>query len=152
MSEKFDINSWINEVESFRPEANRLALLLENYGATVMPENSREVGSIPFIVTFNFDDDKDVKVTVRIIFKDHQTNSDVVITNMTTLPGNKKGMGFGSRAMEFFLKWAKDNNLKDVRATQVDTSNENFWSKNGFVKAEGINPCNDFVYIFSRYS
>jgi predicted GNAT family N-acyltransferase len=94
------------------------------------------------IVQFNFE--QNTVVTIRLLFHD-QTNSDVVITNMTTLPEEQKGKGFGSRAIKEILRWAQDNKLTEVRATQVESANEKFWIKNGFVKDSKHNNSNDFI-------
>lgn len=145
MRKKFDMQLWIKKVEDARPEVNALVALLQNYGAKTSPENSTIVGVLPYIVKFFFQEYNAV-TTIRIIFKDHQTDSDMVITNMTTLPSDKQREGLGSKAIRFILKWARDNNLKDVRATQVSKSDEAFWRKNGFEKADEPNPCNDFVF------
>lgn len=107
-------------------------------------EQSPDVGSLHYIVKFLFKADC-ILTTVRITLKDHQTDSDVVITNMTTLPEDRRGQGFGSKAITKILQWAADNHLREVRATQVAQYNESFWSKNGFTKDEEPNPCNDFV-------
>ncbi len=80
---------------------------------------------------------------------DHQTDSDVVIENITTLPDDKKRHGFGSKAIAKILQWATDRGLKEIRATQVAGEiNKNFWEKNGFVLQKEPNPCRDFVYSF----
>ena len=145
MRKRFDMPAWIKEVEIKKPTMNFLAHSLENYGARVMSdENSRDVAALHYRAKFLF---PGTVVTVGIILMDYQTDSDVVIETMTTLPKYMARMGFGSRAVTLFLQWAADNRLKEVRATQVKgEDNENFWRKNGFVQQEAPNPCNDFMY------
>ncbi len=114
--------------------------LLKNYGATVELDNLSENA---YIVKFPFED---AMTTIRIVLKDY-SGADLVITNMTTLPDSQKNSGFGSKSIESVLSWAQENNLKDIRAVQVQTPSENFWIKNGFKKSDEPNPTNDFVYV-----
>jgi len=144
MAKVLDIHAWIKEVEAARSEMNALVALLQNYDSQVHPENSPEVGSLPYIVKFLFENG--VVITIRMILKDWQTDSDVVITNMTTLPQSQRKRGFGKKAVRRILQWARDNHLNEVRATQVSEFNEGFWLKNGFRKCGEPNPCNDFVF------
>ncbi len=108
----------------------------------VSKENKNEKA---WVLTFNFDD---VVVTIRILVKDY-SGADLVITNMTVLPENNQGKGYGSIAVQKILSWAKDNDLNVILATQIQQHNEQFWVRNGFVKVDGINPTNDFVYTKS---
>lgn len=87
-------------------------------------------------------------ITIRAVFGDY-SGADLVITNMTTMPYGTEGRGYGSQALQEFLAWAKENNLHDIRAVQVQRVSESFWLKNGFVRISEPNPCNDFVYIGS---
>jgi GNAT superfamily N-acetyltransferase len=115
-------------------------LLKKPEGAVVSPDRHNRNAQI---VSFNFE--QNTVVTIRLLFHD-KTGSGVVITNMTALPEGQKGKGFGSRAVQSILEWARNNNLNEVRATQVEPENEKFWVKNGFIKDEKPNPSNDFVY------
>ncbi len=131
----------VEDTDPFKPKLDSLA----QYGATVYRD--------PFPVDatywaqFNFGD---ALTTVRIKLIDEQTGADLVITNMTTLSTkgeeNQTRKGFGSKAIQNILLWAKENNLHDIRATQVAEENEAFWIKNGFVKDERPNNNNDFRY------
>ena len=84
--------------------------------------------------------------TVGIVFNDY-SGADLVITGMTTLPPDRTGEGLGSAAIQNLLKWAKSNNLKDIRAVQVQEPSERFWEKNGFKIMDEPNPTRDFMYI-----
>lgn len=83
--------------------------------------------------------------TIRILLNDY-SGADLVIANMTTLPESQAGQGYGSKAVQQLLLWAKENDFNDIRAVQVQGSSERFWLKNGFVKDKEPNECNDFVY------
>lgn len=128
-----DINQQASKVAEAKPRINALVLLLENYGATwEIDPDSRDVAALHYKIRFSFDG---AVVTIGIIMLDWQSNSDVVIETMTTLPDNEKRKGFGTQAVGKLLQWAKDNNLIRVCATQVcGIENEIFWEKNGFIK------------------
>jgi|GEM_PF-4519772 hypothetical protein len=153
MREGFDILRWVKEVKAKKPEMDALVASLRKYGASVEPDkDSNDIASLHYRVVFSFLEQEAI-VTIGIILLDHQTNSDVVIETMTTLPNNKIRKGFGSKAIANILQWAADNGFKDVCATQVaGEDNENFWRKNGFLRQENPKPCNDFVFRFPRES
>ncbi len=92
-----------------------------------------------YILTFNFGN---VCTTIVIALEDY-SGADLIITHMTTLPINETRNGYGSKALETVLVWARENDLEDIRAVQVREF-ENFWEKNGFVKIG--NETNDFLY------
>lgn len=142
-----DIHGWIARVDAARPAMIELAATLQQPDITVQQNVQLRnlCSAIPFIAMFAFEDD----VTVHIFFQfmDHQTDSDVVITNMTTLHENTRSNGFGSKAMQLFLAWAKQHNLHEIRAAQVaDPRSQRFWIRNGFTKDTNPNPCTDFLY------
>lgn len=139
-----DIRRWAEYIKTVRLEMNALAQRLTEYGATVEPEESSVIAELSYSIQFAFEG---AIVTVIFLLKDHQTDSDVVITNMTTLPKSQCGKGFGSQAIQTLLAWATDNGLGEMRATQVSGENESFWQGNGFVKCQDPNPCNDFVHV-----
>lgn len=144
MREDFDIRAWIARVEKERPRIDALVRALQNYGGTAEFDDESHDVSLHYSVQFAFPDD--VVVTIGIILMDHQSDSDVVIETMTTLPQESRRKGFGSQAVSQLLRWAKDNQLKEVRATQVRKDNEKFWRDNGFISAPEDNPCNDLVW------
>jgi len=140
-----DLQEWIQHVEATRPAMNALAQCLTAYGAVVEPEDTRVVGELPYWARFNFGD---AVTTVRFLLKDHQTDSDVVVTNMTTLPSERCRKGYGSQALQKLLAWAAENGLNEVRGTQVTSEDsEQFCRKNGFERCPEPNPCNDFVRV-----
>ncbi len=136
-------------MEDFKVKANQsevkgkniseLLELLKKSGAIISADSYTQDA---YIIQFNFEEGNS-KTTLRILFND-KTGSDVVITNMTSLPETRKG--FGSNAIKILLEWARANNLNEVRATQVQSEIEEFWTKNGFTKDKEPNSCNDFVY------
>lgn len=146
MREGFDMQKWILKVKDEQPRIAALVIGLMIYGAKVkLEEESNDIASLHFSVKFSFVDN--VVVTIGIILMDHQTESDLVIETMTTLPEESCREGFGSQAISKLLLWARNNQFKEVRATQVSSpENEAFWKKNGFTKAPPPNPCNDFVW------
>jgi hypothetical protein len=89
-------------------------------------------------------------ITVRVILEDEQSGADMVITNMTTLPDEAKGKGYGTSALQILLLLATAKDLREVRAVQVQRASENFWRKNGFVPLR--NATNDFRYVPPRDS
>ncbi len=138
-----ELKRWIEHMEAVRPEMDALAQRLASYSAIVQPEKTRVIGELPYLAQFQFED---AVTTVRFLLKDHQNDPDAVVTNMTTLPREQCGKGHGSRAVQALLRWATDNSLNEVRATQVGSKeNEQFWQKNGFARCPEPNPCNDFV-------
>ncbi len=84
------------------------------------------------------------EVTMRVLIEEEPGTA--TITNMTVLPDAEKGRGFGTRAVAMLFAWAKESGLHKIIATQVQEQSEKFWQKNGFAKAEGPNPLNDFTY------
>jgi len=118
---------------------NKVIGFLINYGALVEPDR---LITGAYIVKFPF---KGGMTTLRIGLNDY-SGTDLVITNMTTLPESQRRRGFGSKALETILLWARINNFKSVRAVQIQKHNEHFWVKNGFARCEEPNPCNDFTY------
>ncbi|MDO8529939.1 MAG: GNAT family N-acetyltransferase [bacterium] len=145
MKEGFTLSQWIREVKEKKASMDALVVSLQKYGARVEPdEESRDIAALHYRVVFLFSED--VVVTIGIILMDYQTDSDVVIETMTTLPVAGTHRGFGSRAITEILQWARDSGFKEVRATQVTGGdNESFWKKNGFAQQKEPNPCNDFV-------
>jgi hypothetical protein len=93
-----------------------------------------------YILSFTF---ADAITTIRIVLDDY-SGADLVITNMTTLPDNAKSRGYGSTALQEIVSWASEQNLKDVRAVQVQRQSECFWLKNNFARMPEPNQCNDY--------
>mgnify|MGYP001602237282 FL=1 len=85
-----------------------------------------------YVIQFGFEEGG-IKTTIRILFQD-ETGSDVVITNMITLPYQQTGKGFGSKTVQRILQWSRDCHFNEVRATQVQRESEDFWIKSGFKK------------------
>jgi len=149
-----DIDARVAYVESVRPEMDALAKKLEAYGAMVVLEQTRSVNELPYVALFLFPD-QGAYVRLRILLQDDQTGSDVVITNADTLPLDRQAdrttvqrLGLGSKALQAVLSWSRDNDLLEVRGTQVGNKNsESFLLKNGFAPCPDPNPCNDFVYV-----
>ena len=121
------------------PQLTNLALLTENFGAVVERDPEFDYA---YIIKF---EKEGIITTIRISFKD-QSGADLAITNITTLPEEALNKGSGSQALRNLLAWAKENNLNNARAVQVQDNSENFWLKNGFRKCDESNPCNDFIY------
>ncbi len=135
----------INNTEAKTSEVHNLLQSFEMDGAEITPDT---FGQDAYIIQFNFSEEKCV-ATIRLLFDD-ATGSDIVITNMTVLPSEQTGKGVGSRVIKNILEKASNLNLKEIRATQVETENEKFWIKNGFTKQEEPNLCNDFIFKFEK--
>lgn len=142
-----DIHEWVRNVEENCSRMVELASRLRQPGVIVgYNYRMRKVCNIvPFSVLFLHDTTAETNIFFHLM--DWQTDSDVVITNMTTLPSEKCGEGFGSKALEIFISWARENNLHEIRATQVSSSRSKyFWEKNEFTRCADPNPCGDYVY------
>lgn len=100
-------------------EKNANVEALKKYGASIEPD-PREQGA--WITTFPVGE---AVTTIRILLQDY-SGADLVITNMTTLPEDKTGQGYGSKAVQQLLLWAKDNSFNNIRAVQVQELNEGF--------------------------
>lgn len=73
------------------------------------------------------------------------SQDEFVITNMTTLPYDKTGFGFGGNTVRGILRSLEDlSDLKFIRAVQVQRDSERFWEKLGFEKLGNVT--NDFEY------
>lgn len=117
-------------------KADKLVQQLELYGAEIAGPDPMNAGSFSYKIKFPFPSEE-AFVNMWLELKDWQTDSDLVITNMTTVPDDKKSHGFGSRALASVLEWAHKNNLREVRATQVSNDRSgSFWEKSGFKKEE----------------
>ena len=109
--------------------------------ATTTPD--KEVGS--YFYQFKFGQmEMGAIVTIRVVFDDVQSGAEVVITNMTTLPDEVCGQGYGTQALQMLLEAIKKKGLKNIQAVQVQRDSERFWIKNNFV-ALG-NATKDFKY------
>jgi predicted GNAT family N-acyltransferase len=93
-----------------------------------------------YVLTFTIEQ---TIVTIRIVLDD-QSDAHMIITNMTTFPETKRCQGYGRGALSVLLRAARDNNLGDIRAVQVQEESEPFWKKMGFVSL--YNHTNDFIY------
>lgn len=112
---------------------------LLGYGASIEADkHEREAYKLTFVCGSAI-------TTIRVLLQDY-SGADLVITNMTTLPHSMKSRGFGTRALQTLLEWATEEGFTDIRAVQVQSLSETFWSKNGFTKCPEPNPCNDFKY------
>lgn len=141
------MQEWAEQVKAARSASDALMFHLGEQGASIMPDeeqNAHDAASIHYIAQFRYPDQ--VVVTVFLMTMDHQTQSPVVIENMTTKPDNKRGQGFGRRTIAAIRTWAAECGVTEIRATQVDPSNVGFWEKCGFRQAQDENRCNDFVW------
>ncbi|MEK9154162.1 MAG: GNAT family N-acetyltransferase [Patescibacteria group bacterium] len=55
------------------------------------------------------------------------------------------GKGFGAKVVNSLVEMAKKNNINVVAKRVIPTA-ENFWQRNGFVRAPEPNPNNDYIY------
>lgn len=141
-----DISQWIAHVEAIRPALHTVAQTLTAHGANIERHRQEAQGEIAYRVTFKYPVHNAV-VTLRILLADTDSDSDLVITNMTTLPDKKKRHGLGSKTIQSLLAWAHSHNLKEIRAVQVgNPDSQRFWEKNGFKRCPEPNPCSDYIY------
>ncbi|MEI6660368.1 MAG: hypothetical protein WCK91_03015 [bacterium] len=114
--------------------------LIENLG---VPFEKDRFGQSAYILEFHLDHGL---LFMRVILRDPQTGSGVVITNMNIPSASgERGEGMGSQAVRTIVDWAKRNNFNEVRATQTSDVEE-FWVKNGFTKDPSHRATNDFTY------
>lgn len=140
---------YLNEEErrKKRAELDLVVKQFEKYPLIILEPNIKNVGAFDYVIQFLFGG---ARVTVYLCFCDHQVLSDVVITNMTTLPYEECSKGWGSKVISYFLEWGRENGFKEIRATQVgNPRSEKFWEKNGFTLAPEPNDCGDWVYVFA---
>jgi GNAT superfamily N-acetyltransferase len=120
---------------------------LSQRGALIIPSFDN-VGAFVYELEFPFNV---ALVTVSISIAEWQTNSDVVITNMTTFPVADRRKGYGSRIIGIITKWARHNKFNEIRATQVSNShNQRFWERNGFILLPAPNPIGDLVLELTK--
>ncbi len=143
-----DIDEWVRDIDAVFSQRVEVVMRLQQEGVTVglyKPE-ANIVGAIPFCATFTFLG----SVVTNIFFQlmDFQRQeSDVVITNIKTLPPQARRKGFGLQAVRKILVWAAEHELHEVIATQVSSDeNRNFWQKNGFSRCPDPNPSGDYVH------
>lgn len=87
-----------------------------------------------------------MKLSTTIAIAEWQSDSDVVITNITLQPPTERRRGYGSSIVRELISWAKENGWNEIRATQVvNPSSKQFWIKNGFVFAPEPNQTSDFI-------
>jgi GNAT superfamily N-acetyltransferase len=146
------LNAWCDYVTTQESAChNLMAQLATRPNFHFSREQGREVGCIPYIVTVDFCYFATGQITgrhatVRVVLLDHNSASDVVITNMTVLPKEARSHGKGSMVVSQIIEWAGDLGMKEIRATQINNpQSENFWRKNHFTLAPEPNPCNDYV-------
>lgn len=143
-----DIHDWVKKVEAARPAMILMAMQMQqpNVVVELHAKLKRLCRAIPFVATFTYENG--AKTSIFFQLMSDQTDSDVVITHMTTLPESSCRYGFGSKTVQALLAWSKENNLHEIRATQVgDSASQGFWEKNGFVKCLYPDPlCKDYVY------
>ena len=114
---------------------------LTKIGATIQSDTYKVEGA--YRIQFTFGDN--VVTTFRVLLKD-QSGDDLVIANMTTLPEDMTGQGFGGTALFQLIRSAKENGFNTIRAVQIQKHVESFWIKNGFVSDPEALATNDFVY------
>lgn len=116
------------------------------YQNAIVTTDTRNVGAFEYNVRFSFD--KGTMVTVTILLKEWQTDSDVVITAMTTLPESERQKGYGRNVIERIIAWSKSHGWNEIRATQVsDEGAKEFWKKMGFLRVPPPNKTGDYVRV-----
>lgn len=113
-----------------------LALALQSYNFTFKP-NPQNVGAVEYALAWRFGG---VVVELRIALLDWQApSSGLVILTMATRPERQRSQGYGGRALEALLAWARACDLAhEIRATQVsDPRAAQFWTRHGFEAVPG---------------
>jgi len=109
------------------------------------PPHDHNVGAFEYTLRFFVGE---AIVRVELSLKEWQTTSDVVITNITTVPVSERSKGSGSQAIARLIAWARHHRLNEIRAAQVNNpASERFWVRNGFVRCAAPNPTSDFVLV-----
>ena len=117
-------------------------LVSKHEGAIITADPHRNAEAI--VVEFPFKDPK-ARVTIRVLFNDH-SGSDIVITNITTLPNEEVGKGLGKTAINYVLEWAREIGANEVRAVQVQPHVVPFWTKCSFVQDKNATSTKDFIF------
>lgn len=139
-----DLREWSRHVAASADATDALMATLEGFGAIVERIKSRAANQLEYSAKFPAGE---TTVTVKIIMLDSQTDSDIVIANITVLPEADTGKGYGGEAIRRILAWAGQRRMNEVRATQVGNPQaRKFWEKNGFLLAPEPNPCKDLVH------
>lgn len=139
--------AWLAHIEAEKPHVASWIEQIYMYGLKplpLLPHELLEVGCLPFKVSM---EKEGAVTTIRFLLFDHNSNSDLVITNMTTLPEERQRQGMGMAAVRKLRAWAYDCGMQTVRATQVQQQSEGFWKRIGFTRASEPNPCNDYVRL-----
>lgn len=68
------------------------------------------------------------------------------INNLDVLQRTKRGLGYGTAALDQIIKIAKRADASTIVAREVLTTAEGFWRKNKFRPVRGSNPTNDYVF------
>jgi hypothetical protein len=139
---------WVEKQESWGwDNVARLALRVN---VAWEREQTSEVGLLPYTMTMrcalSAEHPPSGRVTIRFVLLDSHSDSDVTITNMTTLPAGLRSAGKGSIAIGIVLEWMREVGFTTLRATQVGhPDSARFWMKNGFVRAPAPNPTSDYI-------
>ncbi len=144
-----EIGDWISAVRADEPRIGELVKKLEAPGIKVeLNLADRDSSALCYRAEFTNSDGSRTNVFLRL--KDFQSGADLVITNMTTLPITRTSQGHGTRAIQTVLKWARENHLTIVLATQIsDPSSQRFWEKNGFSRCDEPNETGDYKIVLS---
>ena len=82
--------------------------LVATHRACVIPD-FMNVCAFEYNLTFRIE--MGLIVTVNILLHEWQTDSNIVITNITTLPILERRKGYGSHVLAWLLEWAKKKNI-----------------------------------------
>lgn len=144
---KQEFDAWCALIEKSLPTLDAQAQHLKEHGAEVGRDSARATGEVAYIAAFTSTDGL-ARTTIRFLRMDHQApQSDIVITNMTTLPDSERRKGHGNRASEKFFEWARACSFKEILGTQIrkgNTAVERLLTKHGFEQCPPPNPCNDY--------
>ena len=136
---------WPAKIEAERQRVDAMVAQLASEDVKIERYMENNVGALSYHLTFSFPKEE-AETNVFISLLDYQTDSDLIITNMTTLPDSAKSRGLGSEAIRKITEWAKANNLKTIRAVQVAfPESQKFWKKNGFAAVKNSRS-GDFLF------
>jgi RimJ/RimL family protein N-acetyltransferase len=147
---KKEFDAWCALIEKSLPTLDAQAQRLKEYGAEVGRDSTRATGEVAYIAAFTSTDGL-ARTTIRFLRMDHQApQSDIVITNMTTLPDSECRKGYGSNALETLIEWARSCSFREMLGAQIrkgNTASERLLKKHGFEQCPPPNPCNDYRKI-----
>jgi hypothetical protein len=138
----------LSTYEAQAHRADELVFDLKTYGARYVRRDARNVGAYDYYVHFCFA--PPIVVSVHLELMEHQTESDVVITNVSLIPLEERGKRRGTLVIHLIQQWAREYGFNEIRATQIATNNARFWMRNDFVPDPDHARTSDYIFRIAQ--